>query len=342
MIAGNSLGIDYHSKSIQVSVVAASGKKLGSRKCPNSVAEVIRYAEPFGKVKGGAVEVSCGAAAFVDEMRTLTGWNLKLCHPGFVNRMKNNPDKSDKCDGDLLADLHRVGYLPEVWLAPLHLRDLKQLIRLRSQDVEYQCQLKLRMRAIFRHFRITFPETFNLNTKWAKQWIRDNLGLLPVQTQWVVGQQLQRLENTEKQIKETEEMLSKWAEGDSYTSWLMTKRGIGLVTATLLRSEIGTVTRFRRSKQFARFCGMTPRNNSTGERVADSGLIHAGCPQLKRAIVQISKTLSRVEPKWTKLAARLKSAGKHANVITAAIGNRWLRGLYHEMRQFEQTLALAA
>ena len=342
MIAGNSLGIDYHSESLQVSIIASSGEKLGSRKCPNSVEEMVRYVEPFGEVKGGAVEVSCGAAAFVDEVRTRTGWDIKLCHPGFVNRMKNNPDKSDKTDGDLLGDLHRVGYLPEVWLAPLHLRDLKQLIRLRCQDVDYQTQLKLRIRAIFRHFRVPLPERFSFKAGWSKQWLKDNLGALPKQTQWVVEQQLQRLENTQRQIKESEKRLLEWAQNDSYTAWLMTKRGIGLVTSSLLRAEIGTVSRFRRSKQFARFCGMTPRNNSTGKRMADSGLINAGCAQLKKAIVQVSHILRRVDPKWWEMAVRLKKEGKHTNVITAAIGNRWLRVLYHEMCQFEQTLAPAA
>lgn len=46
-------------------------------------------------------------------------WNVTLAHPGIVNRMKQNPDKSDCSDAFVLGDLKRIGYLPKVWLAPM-------------------------------------------------------------------------------------------------------------------------------------------------------------------------------------------------------------------------------
>ena len=46
----------------------------------------------------------------------------------------------------------------------------------------------------------------------------------------------------------------------------LTHAGIGLVTVCTLRAEIGRFDRFRSGKQVARFCGLTPRNASSGER----------------------------------------------------------------------------
>ncbi len=43
--------------------------------------------------------------------------------------MKQNPDKSDKADAWVLADLIRLGYLPKVWLAPEEIRQLRSLVR---------------------------------------------------------------------------------------------------------------------------------------------------------------------------------------------------------------------
>jgi hypothetical protein len=54
------------------------------------------------------------------------GWSVSLAHPGFVARMKQNPDKTGHSDARLLADLLRVGYLPKVWLAPAELRELRR------------------------------------------------------------------------------------------------------------------------------------------------------------------------------------------------------------------------
>ena len=51
--------------------------------------------------------------------------------------MKSSPDKSDYSDGQLIADLTRVGYLPRVWLAPAYIRELRQLVNHRQQLVDH-------------------------------------------------------------------------------------------------------------------------------------------------------------------------------------------------------------
>ncbi len=41
----------------------------------------------------------------------------------------------------------------------------------------------------------------------------------------------------------------------------------------MLRAEIGRFDRFGSGKQLARFCGLSPRNASSGTRQADAGLV---------------------------------------------------------------------
>ncbi len=77
--------------------------------------------EAIGRERTGVTVVaeSCnGSATFLDQLHLSTGCPVQLCHPGYAQRMRANPDKTDKSDGELIADLTRVGYLPEVWLAP--------------------------------------------------------------------------------------------------------------------------------------------------------------------------------------------------------------------------------
>lgn len=335
MLSKNAIGIDYHLNSVRVCVMQPNGKKLGNQKLNNSVGEIIRYVKQFGEVGAGAVEVSCGAATFVDELKTASGWDIRLCHPGYVNRMKNSPDKSDKSDAELLADLCRVGYLPEVWLAPEELRDLRQLVRFRSQQVNRQKATKLRIRATLRNFRIQTPPRFEVGTKWSRKWLESELERLPEHSRWIIQMTLLELDSAKNLIGLIEKRLAKWAKSDRLCRWLMQQRGIGLIIATLIRVEVGTATRFSRSKQFARFCGLTPRNCSSGERQADSGLIHAGNSKLKCAIIQVSHLLRRYDPHWKEFGAKLAEKGKPVCVVVAAIANRWLRRLFHEMRNFE-------
>ena len=110
------VGLDYHNDSIQVCVVNANGDVLGNRRVANDVVAVIGYAERFGQVGRAAIESCPGAADFAEEL-VQDGWHVDLAHPGYVSRMKQNPDKTDFSDARMLADLTRVGYLPRVWLA---------------------------------------------------------------------------------------------------------------------------------------------------------------------------------------------------------------------------------
>jgi hypothetical protein len=101
-----------------------------------------------------------------------------------------------------------------------------------------------------------------------------------------------------------------------------------------LRAEIGRFDRFDAGKQLARFCGVTPRNASSGQRQADAGLIKAGNPELRRVLIELAhRLIYRNDPRWAKLAAGMLRRGKPKNVVIAAVANRWVRWLHHELRR---------
>ncbi len=52
-----------------------------------------------------------------------------------------------------------------------------------------------------------------------------------------------------------------------------------------------------------------------------------------RGLIEVAHHLMRHEPRWKKLADRLKQRGKPYNKIVAAVGNRWIRALYYEMKE---------
>src|SRR5690606_20883241 len=101
-----------------------------------------------------------------------------------------------------------------------------------------------------------------------------------------------------------------------------------------LRAEVGRFDRFDYGKQLSRFCGVTPRNASSGARQADAGLIRAGNPALRHVLIELAHRLIRMrDQRWAKLAADLLQRGKPKNVVVAAVANRWVRWLHHELRR---------
>jgi transposase len=132
-------------------------------------------------------------------------------------------------------------------------------------------------------------------------------------------------------IAEVERRLAQVTAEDPVVTELLLLAGIGLVTAWVLRAEIGRFDRFTTGKQMARYCGLSPRNASSGQRQADAGLIKAGNEQLRATIIEAAHRLIRYDPRWQEFASKLRKAGKPACVIAAAVGNRWIRWLFHQV-----------
>ena len=337
------VGLDYHQHSIQVCVMDESGKMLKNHKVGNDVGEVRRVV--IGAIDDGdscvvraAIESCVGAAHLADELMQDDTWCVTLAHPGIVNRMRQNPDKSDHTDAFVLADLMRLSYLPKVWLAPEEIRQLRALVRHRQQLVKQRTRVKLRIRAILRQLRIKSPEGIS---PWTKRWLAWLKGVsLDEVNAFLRAEHLEELERLDRKITEVEKRMRARTANDAVVKKLMQIEGIGEITAITMRAEIARFDRFDSGKQLARYCGVTPRNASSGQKQADAGLVKAGNPGLRVVLVQAAQRLMRTSPKWSKFAARLKRQGKPHNVIVAAVANRWLRCLYHEM-QPEQVVSAA-
>jgi transposase len=324
-----SVGLDYHPGSVQVCVLDEQGQVLANGTRANSGEELDRVARRYGERIRAAIEVSPGAANLADELVTRFGWSVDLAHPGYVARIKQSPDKTDFGDARLLADLTRVGYLPKVWLAPLEVRELRELVRYRQQLVHERRNTKLRVRALLRNQRLV--GSMNAWTKAWLEWVR-NEAPLPKHSRWVMTQQLSNLERLQQEIKQIEQRLEQVTKDDPLVQKLLEQEEVGLVTAVTLRAEIGRFDRFRSGKQLCRFCGLSPQNASSGARQADAGLVKASNPELRRVLIETGQRLANRSEMWSEFAARMRERGKSRSLIVATVANRWLRKLYHELK----------
>ena len=336
------VGLDYHSDSIQVCVMTKDGDVLLNRSVANQVGSVIEAVtgdRPGAIVEGVALEACTGSAEFASRLGMATEWPVRLAHAAAVHRLKQGPDKTDHGDAWHLANLIRVNYLPEVWLADEQTRQLRHLVRYRQSLVANAKDIKLRVRSLLKEDGVVedCPKT-----PWTKSWLEWLKSVsLPAQSRWIVQEQLDLLDTVRAKISEADKRMEEITQADRLVQKLLEQEGVGLVTALLLRAIIGRFDRFRNGKQLSRYCGVTPCNASSGKRQADAGLIAAGHDDLRAALIQLAKRLPRQNPHWREFKERLRPR-KPANVISAAIANRWLRRLYHELVSVERSTAEAA
>jgi transposase len=147
----------------------------------------------------------------------------------------------------------------------------------------------------------------------------------------VVNDLLDDLAYADGKIRKADARLREATAGDKVVERLMAQDGVGEVTAWVLRAYVGDSARFRTAKQLARYCGLSPRNASSGNRTADGGLVDGCNKPLRTVVVQAAHRLIRTTDRWHALAGRMRARGKPACVIVGAVGNRWLRTLHHAM-----------
>ena len=328
------VGLDYHQASVQVCVMDRQGEIRTNRRCPNDLLAIVEAVRAHGTAVQAAVEACAGAADLAEALITQGGWSVSLAHPGYVRRMKQNPDKSDYTDARMLADLVRVGYLPRVWLAPQNVRELRRLVRYRQQLADERRNLKLRIQALLRDQRVRFGEA----NCWTKPWLHwlGQTDELTEQSRWIIDRQLRRLKSVLGEIGEVERHLEQVTTDDPLVHSLQGQAGIGPVTAWTLRAEIGRFDRFRHGKQLARFCGLSPRNASSGARQADAGLIKAANGRLRATLIEAAQRLMRHDDRWRRFGNRLRDRGKPYCVVVAAVANRWIRWLFHPMSEVSE------
>jgi len=334
------VGLDYHKDSVQVCVEDQRGRVLLNRRCNNDWRSIVKAVDGHGTVGRVAIESCSGAADLADELVHEAGWSVDLAHPGYVHRMKGSPDKTDFSDARMLADLERVGYLPKVWLAPQEVRELRRLVRYRQGLVNDRRNTKLRVSALLRDQRIRDAPAGPWTKPWL-HWLRNN-DALSEQARWIIDRLLTKMDFVVAEIDAVQKRLSQATEGDLMVEALCALKGIGFVTAWTIRAEIGRFDRFNSGKQLARFCGLSPRNASSGTRVADAGLIKAGNRQLRATLMEAAHRLIRFDRYWVEFAGGLLDRGKPKCVVVAAVANRWMRWLFHQMQPSKLAAQVAA
>jgi transposase len=138
--------------------------------------------------------------------------------------------------------------------------------------VDRRRAVKLRIRGLLRENRLRGPQGASAWTKAWLLWLETQAPLAETD-RFLAADHLAEIASLTARIAAIEKRIVEATAADAVVAKLMSLAGVGLVTAVTLRAEVGRFERFDTGKQLARFCGVTPRNASSGQRQADAGLI---------------------------------------------------------------------
>ena len=152
----NSVGIDLHRKRSHVAVIDADGELSLSRRIVN---DPVTFLELLAGIDGEskiALEATYGWEWLADVLEE-AGYELHLAHPLRTKAIASARVKTDAVDARTLAHLLRTDLLPEAYIAPRELRELRDLLRHRVALTRMRSALKQRVGAILAKHGIARP-----------------------------------------------------------------------------------------------------------------------------------------------------------------------------------------
>ena len=148
------MGVDQHRAQVTVEWVdTVSGEVSRARVAPADRAGVRRFLSGFrGLELEVALEATTGWRFVVEELRRV-GAVVHLAEPTetAARRGKKKRAKSDRADARHLRELLMVARLPESWIPPGHILDLRARVRLRHTLSEQRAEWQQRIQAVLYH-----------------------------------------------------------------------------------------------------------------------------------------------------------------------------------------------
>jgi hypothetical protein len=119
------VGIDVHRKRSQVAVIDHEGQVLANRNVPNGVETILGVIGGLPPGTPAAFEAAFGWGWLVELLEDY-GFAPHLVHPLRCKAIASARLKNDKVDAAILAQLLRADLLPEAWIAPPQVRQLRR------------------------------------------------------------------------------------------------------------------------------------------------------------------------------------------------------------------------
>ena len=294
------IGCDRHKKFSVFVTMDERGRLEAPVTVANDLLELRAYLGSLPAGSAVAVEASGGWYWFVDELEQ-AGLEVRLVNPLEAKKRMGGRNKTDPKDAAGLALLLRNGTLPEVWIPPAQLRDLRGLLRTRLALRRHTTTLKNRIHgAIRRYGQYEAGEPKDLFAGKGRVQLSVYVGALPQETRLATRHE--------------------WQLG--YVRLLQSMPGVGPILGATMYLEIGDVGRFGCAERLASYAGLTPTVHASGGKTRMGPTSPVANHYLKWALVEAANAIVMRKDRYpgshvVTLYERLRSTKNHGKAAVA-------------------------
>jgi transposase len=325
------VGFDQHRAQITYDLLdTETGEVRGGRIRPADREGVRRFLARFeGRRIEAALEATTGWRFLAEELKA-AGAEVHLAEPAETSALRGPKKraKNDRQDARHQRQLLIAGRLPECWIPPEHILELRSRVRLRHTLAEQRSEWQQRIQAQLYHHGV--PRRRSLLTRENRTWLE---GLeLPGAARLQIEAALRMVDNIQRELEPIERELRALARRQPGCRALMSHYGIGELTAVTILAELGDVRRFSSSRKAVRYAGLDITVSQSDQRRSPGHLSRQGPPALRWALYEAAQQGRRASSPdrdyYEQASDRLGG-----NRACLSIARRLLKRSYHTLRE---------
>jgi len=322
-------GIDLHSNSSYLATMDENGKRIARRKLPNDAAKIHESLSPFKlEIVGVVVESTYNWYWLVDSLMA-EGYKVHLANPSAIQRYSGLKHADDDNDAFWLADMLRLGILPEGYIYPKEERPIRDLLRKRGHLVHLRTSLILSLQNIVARncgIGIRANDVKRLKEDCVAPFLEANEDLA------MAGQvSKDSIDFLTRKIRSIEHVVEEKVELKAPYKHLLSMPGIGRVLALTIMLETGPVSRFPKVGDYASYCRKVGSNWISNGKKKGSGNKKNGNKYLAWAFSEASEFARRFDPKARAYYNR-KMQKTNFMVAHCALAHKLARAAYYVMK----------
>ena len=293
------VGIDVHQGKCIWCLVDAMGAVVGEGTVRTDLAGLDLMAREWRRFGAREVrvglEASTAGKAVARHLRD-GGWDVWMAHPRALKAITTSETKTDRNDARALAHLVRLDYFPRAYLPSEEVERLRNLVRMRGEQVDKFRRTKQQLRALLvghhlNHEAAKYDDLFGVQ---ALRWLKRVEIPEPIERQRM-ALLLEEGALYQRQVEVLTDELAKVGADQEAGRLLQSVPGIDYVLALTILAEVGEVKRFPNRKKFAAYAGLVPKNRDSGEKVGVHTKLQHGSPRLKWAFSVAVQSLPKTK-----------------------------------------------
>ena len=325
-------GVDLHSNNGVYAVLDETDRQVFKKRLPNDLPKVLEALAPFKTdLKGVAVESTFNWYWLVDGLQD-SGYPVRLANPAAMEQYDGLKDANDDTDAVFLAQMLRLGILPEGYIYPKQERPVRDLLRRRMLLVQTRTSIELSLRSLMTRQTGKNPGWRELR-RHEPSYFRHMLGGDEVLV-FTVEQQMGLIRFLTEKIRLFEKQVLERAQLKPEYRLLLSMPGVGMILALTIMLETGDIGRFPGVANFSSYCrAAKARRLSNGKCKGDNNG-KCGNAYLSWAFVEaVHHALRLCEP--ARKFYQRKSARRNEALAVKALASKWSKAAYYVMKRQE-------